>query len=118
MEHRVFVYGSLLAGEVHHDLLAKARMLGTARTEPVFTLVDLGEYPALLVGGTTSVVGEIYAVDGDLLAELDQFEGHPKLFKRETITLADGTDAYAYVWQHTPHGRAIQSGDYRSRTGR
>ena len=115
MEHRVFVYGSLLAGEEHHDLLVKARMLGTGRTEPTYTLFDLGEYPALLAGGTTSVVGEIYAVDADLLAQLDEFEGHPKLFKRETIVLADGTDAYAYVWQHAPHGRVIAGGDYRER---
>jgi gamma-glutamylaminecyclotransferase len=115
VEHRVFVYGSLLAGEEHHDLLQRARMLGTGRTEPVYTLWDLGEYPALLAGGTTSVVGEIYAVDADLLAQLDEFEGHPALFKRETIVLADGTDAYAYLWQREPRGRAIQSGDYRER---
>jgi gamma-glutamylcyclotransferase (GGCT)/AIG2-like uncharacterized protein YtfP len=57
---RLFVYGSLLFGEIHNARLGGSRLLGEARTEPRYTLVDLGPYPALLDEGTTSVSGELY----------------------------------------------------------
>jgi hypothetical protein len=40
MHHRVFVYGTLLRGQVNHHLLAGAVRLGTHRTAPVFTLIQ------------------------------------------------------------------------------
>jgi gamma-glutamylcyclotransferase (GGCT)/AIG2-like uncharacterized protein YtfP len=44
---RIFVYGTLLAGEAHHVLLAPARFLGAATTTPDFDLVACGDYPGL-----------------------------------------------------------------------
>src|SRR5437899_576229 len=60
---KVFVYGSLLSGEDHHHRLSRSPALGSCRTEPTYTLVDLGAYPGLLEGGMTSVHGEVYEVD-------------------------------------------------------
>lgn len=94
--HVLFVYGSLLSGEVNHGILAGARFLGEATTEPAFELADLGAYPALVRGGTTAVAGELYAVTTPLLALLDHFEGHPHLYRREAVELADGRAAEAY----------------------
>ncbi len=114
---RVFVYGTLLAGEGNHRLLANAKLVGEARTEPAFELRDLGYFPGLVRGGACSVVGEVYAVDAETLARLDALEGHPRFYRRTRIALADGTNVETYLL--TPEqveGRpVIVSGNWRSR---
>ena len=118
---RLFVYGSLLSGESHHDHLGASRLLGAASTEPVYTLVDLGPYPALLAGGTTSVSGEIYEVDADVLAALDDFEGHPDEYRRMPVRLigdhggGDVTETYVLPREKAAHARVIASGSWRGR---
>lgn len=114
---RVFVYGTLLAGEGNHRLLATAKLIGEARTEPAFELRDLGAFPGLVRGGAYAVVGEVYAVDTETLARLDVLEGHPRFYRRTCIALADGTHVETYLL--TPEqveGRpVIVSGNWRSR---
>ncbi len=114
---RLFVYGSLLSGEMHAARLAGARLVGGAVTEARYTLVDLGPYPALLEGGTTSVSGEVYEVDGAALAALDEFEGHPEEYRRTPVRLLGGEVAEAYVLprEQARHGRVIPSGSWRAR---
>jgi gamma-glutamylcyclotransferase (GGCT)/AIG2-like uncharacterized protein YtfP len=114
---RLFVYGSLLFGEIHNARLGGSRLLGEALTEPRYTLVDLGPYPALLDGGTTSVTGEIYEVAADVLAALDALEGHPDEYRRVPIRLLSGESAEAYVLPRAkaPFMRVIASGSWRSR---
>jgi gamma-glutamylcyclotransferase (GGCT)/AIG2-like uncharacterized protein YtfP len=92
----LFVYGTLRRGEAHHGLLGGAAFAGAAETEPAYDLADLGGTPGLVDGGRR-VVGELYEVDGDTLAVLDAFEGHPgPLYHRATVRLADGRRAWAY----------------------
>jgi gamma-glutamylcyclotransferase (GGCT)/AIG2-like uncharacterized protein YtfP len=113
---RLFVYGSLLAGESRHDLLAGATLLARTRTEPAFELADLGAYPALVAGGSTAVHGEVYAVDGALLADLDRYEGAPELYRRAVVRLEDGSEAQTYVLVGTAAAAPrIASGDWRGR---
>jgi gamma-glutamylcyclotransferase (GGCT)/AIG2-like uncharacterized protein YtfP len=114
---RLFVYGSLLFGEIHNTRLGGSRLLGAARTEPRYTLVDLGPYPALLDEGTTSVSGELYEVAADVLAALDEFEGHPDEFRRLPVRLLTGESAEAYVFprERAPQTRVIASGSWRAR---
>jgi gamma-glutamylcyclotransferase (GGCT)/AIG2-like uncharacterized protein YtfP len=95
--HRLFVYGSLKRGFRHHDLLGGAPFEGDARTAPGFSLVLQGEYPALVRSGTECVHGELFRVTDELLAELDRFEGCPDLYRRELISLDDGTSALSYL---------------------
>jgi gamma-glutamylaminecyclotransferase len=96
MTHRVFVYGTLLAGERNHHVLGEAVCLGPARTAPAFELYDFGPYPGLVAGGKTRVVGEVYAVDDATLARLDWLEGYPHLYDRQVIDLEEG-EAIAYT---------------------
>lgn len=94
---RVFVYGTLLAGEGNHRLLRRARFVSTAKTPPAFELRDLGYYPGMVLGGAYAVVGEIYEVDAPTLAELDRLEGHPSFYQRTSITLEDGENVESYL---------------------
>lgn len=114
---RVFVYGTLLAGEANHWLLARARFVGEARTEPAFALYDLGAFPGLVPGGTHAVVGEVYEVDGPTLAALDQLEGHPHFYTRSPVTLEDGTvvETYLLAPEQVAGRPIIASGSWRTR---
>jgi gamma-glutamylaminecyclotransferase len=115
-QHLVFTYGTLLKGEVNHHLLAEARFVAEARTEPCFDLFDLGAFPAMSAGGETAVLGEVYAVDDATLTRLDHLEGHPKLYQRTRIRLDGGQEVQTYLMARARmHGRApIASGDWRA----
>jgi gamma-glutamylcyclotransferase (GGCT)/AIG2-like uncharacterized protein YtfP len=115
--HRVFVYGTLRAGEGNHRLLAGAGFVGLARTEPAFRMFDLGAYPAVAPGGSTEIEGEVYEVDDAMLARLDRLEGHPTFYTRTPIALADGSEAEAYLMRAARlRGYAeIPSGDWLAR---
>ncbi len=114
---RLFVYGSLLSGESHAARLGGSRLVGPARTVARYTLVDLGAYPALLEGGTTSVSGEVYEVDSATLAALDEFEGHPVDYRRQSVNLLgeDSAEAYVRPRGQGPPGRVVASGSWRAR---
>jgi gamma-glutamylcyclotransferase (GGCT)/AIG2-like uncharacterized protein YtfP len=113
---RVFVYGSLLAGEPNHRLLARATLVGAARTPAVFTLHDLGAFPGMVADGSDAIVGEIYEVERAPLANLDHLEGHPRWYCRTPIALKDGTAAETYLL--APKSVAgcpiVPSGDWRA----
>jgi gamma-glutamylaminecyclotransferase len=115
---RLFVYGSLLASESNHEVLAGATFVGEARTPSTFALHDLGAYPAMIEGGGHAVIGEVYEVDARVLARVDEYEGHPTLFRRTTIALDDGTCVETYLLANTNvAGRPlIASGSWRARS--
>lgn len=114
---RLFVYGTLLRGECNHRVLAGAHCVGQDRTAPLFELLDLGPYPALVTGGGTAVHGELYLVERELLHSLDAFEGVPELYFREPIELASGAaETYLMRRAQTIGARPIACGDWRRRS--
>ena len=117
IETHVFVYGSLLRSEPNHRLLARATFVGEARTEPRFSLADLGAFPAMVAEGSTAIVGEVFAVDAETLAQLDALEGVPRFYQRVAIALDDGREVDAYLLRpHQVQGRPfIRSGNWRMR---
>jgi len=117
MHHRVFVYGTLLRGEVNHHRLAGAELLGACRTEPCFTLFCLGAYPGVVRGRRTSEAGEVYRVGAKGMALLDRLEDYPRLYDRILIPSPFGR-AWIYVYRGPLDGRpVIGSGDWRTWTG-
>jgi gamma-glutamylcyclotransferase (GGCT)/AIG2-like uncharacterized protein YtfP len=114
----VFVYGTLMKGELHHTSIQHARFVRTAETQPAYDLVQIDYYPAMLPGGQVAIRGELYEVDDETLARLDELEEVPHYYERQVITLADGSEAQTYVM---PRERAqtstpIPSGYFRMRT--
>lgn len=114
MRQRVFVYGTLLRGEVNHGLLAVARFLGDCRTRPCYTLFLLGAYPGLIKGGRDRIAGEVYEVDSACLRRLDRLEDYPRLYDRQPIQTPYGR-AWIYVYRGHLEGRTvIRGGDWRA----
>jgi|HubBroStandDraft_4_1064222.scaffolds.fasta_scaffold341999_1 gamma-glutamylcyclotransferase (GGCT)/AIG2-like uncharacterized protein YtfP len=116
-DRRFFVYGTLLEGEKDHSLIEGRMRLGACTTEPAFHLVDLGPWAALVVGGSTSVAGELYLVDQRTLVEIDVIRQVPVLFKRARIRLSDGSEAESYVMEpdQVRGRRRLRHGDWRKR---
>ena len=53
---------------------------------------------AVATGDPAAVLqGEIYGVDAAQLAELDRFEGVPRLYERQHHQLSDGRHVWVYV---------------------
>ncbi|MGN8159318.1 gamma-glutamylcyclotransferase family protein [Salinisphaera sp. RV14] len=111
--HRVFVYGTLRAGELNESWLGGAVHRGSATTAPTFTLVDAGVYPAALDYGRTPIRGDIYAVDAATFADLDTLEGYPVFYTRRRIITSAG-EAWIYLWAAARNRvwPVIDSGDW------
>lgn len=113
--HLVFVYGTLQRGERYHAWLESATYVGAHVTEACFTLHDLGAYPGAGASGCTALTGELYLVDDDTLARLDELEEVPELYTREPLPTPHGS-AFVYVLRAVPRdARLIEGGDWRRR---
>jgi gamma-glutamylcyclotransferase (GGCT)/AIG2-like uncharacterized protein YtfP len=119
-ESLLFVYDTLRQGEPLHAQLGESRFIAEASTLPAFWLVDLGPYAGLLRGGSTAVVGELYAVSRQTRRHLDVERQVPLLFNRERLQLADGSEAEAYVLpaDKARGRRRLAQGDWKKRFSR
>ena len=113
----MFFYGMLLSGERDHALLRNAELLGPALTEPLYQLVELNVYAALVPDGKVAVHGELYAVDLETRRQIDVSRQVPILFQRAKIRLADGSDAETYLMNtdQVRGKRRLAHGDWRKR---
>jgi len=95
---RLFVYGSLKRGGLHHHELKGAEFLGEARTVPGYALEPWGQYLALVAapGRQDCVTGELFELAEELLPVLDEFEGDA--YFRGEVALADRNDGAALAY--------------------
>ncbi len=99
--HKIFVYGTLKQGFCREGVM-KGNFLGKTRTLSQYKLNDLGGFPGLTPSEIGKAIeGELWEVDDDCLRTLDMIEGHPRLFRRDSVELEHpkGKDAEAYFWQ-------------------
>jgi gamma-glutamylcyclotransferase (GGCT)/AIG2-like uncharacterized protein YtfP len=114
MQHQVFVYGTLLRGEVNHRLLDGAAFLGPHRTAPCFALLLVGAYPGAVRGGGSAILGEVFRVGTAGLHQLDRLEEYPKLYDRQLIATPYGR-AWIYLYRGRRRDRpVIGGGDWRA----
>lgn len=119
---KVFVYGTLLQDLALHDTLTDSNYLGPALVNG--ELFDLGAFPGLQQG-LGEVVGEVYEISTETLAQIDRIEGynetHPEasLFLREQVLVeflaaGDTAEVFAYFYGSPIEQCApIRHGDYR-----
>jgi len=103
-EYTIFVYGTLLSGCPNHYLLRRALSGPQPAEVEGFALYQVDvDYPGAVPAPGCKIKGEIYRVDGELLAELDELEDydpltHSGLYLRQLIQTTDGRDVFIYVW--------------------
>ena len=114
-EHKVFVYGTLIAGE------RNARWAGNARRQKAWTLGTIHDtgygFPAYQKRGRTRIVGEVLTVGDDGFRSMDRLEGYPSLYRREQIQvhLVGGGSVLAWVYimnNLRKDAPVIESGDW------
>jgi len=120
--HKMFVYGTLRAGESNHGLLKGAVCLSLS-AHVSGTMLDTGlGYPAV-TEGSGKVWGEMYEVDDDTLKRIDELEdyygpGDPRnLYERvKTAALTDRgqVQTWIYVSDRFKSGFVIPHGDWKS----
>jgi gamma-glutamylcyclotransferase (GGCT)/AIG2-like uncharacterized protein YtfP len=115
MPDTLFVYGTLHPDRAPAEVASAVKRLkkvgeGAVRGK----LVDLGEYPGLLLGnaGRSTVHGSVFLLPSDpsVLAELDAYEEYnpqspsTSLFlrKRVHVSLEDGTTRECWIYAYNP----------------
>lgn len=94
---KLFVYGTLLPGNVRGSILAQEKRLG-ADTLLNYKLVDCGSYPAVIYSPGNRVLGEVFEVRDSLRDSLDCIEDEGNLYERKSVLLASGLMAETYVY--------------------
>jgi gamma-glutamylcyclotransferase (GGCT)/AIG2-like uncharacterized protein YtfP len=110
----IFTYGTLMAGERNHDLLAPKvrRAHGSARVTGA-SLIHIDWYPGLVLGDGGSVHGKLYEVDDvpATLEELDAYEdfmgyGSEGSLYRRSLIKAVTPNGSALAWTYVFLGDA------------
>jgi gamma-glutamylcyclotransferase (GGCT)/AIG2-like uncharacterized protein YtfP len=116
MSDLIFVYGTLMRGEVNHHLLQQAHFIGCHTTLPRYRMLHLGAYPGVVEGGAIAICGEVYRVDRRQFAGLDRLEAYPTLYTRKLIQTLWGR-AWIYLYRGSREGRAqIPSGRWQGQS--
>ncbi len=97
----LFVYGTLMRGQMNEFRMGDQECLGPATTLPIYRLYALGWHPGLVIDTTSGIAihGELWEVDDATLAKLDEYEGVPHYFTRDQVAIADVVgDVQAYFF--------------------
>lgn len=110
----IFVYGSLRQTHVNHQLLNGARCYGIGSTIDNYAMYLSGGYPYVIcTEDRYPIVGELYAVDGITLKQLDKMEGHPHYFVRKKVgVVVDDKEYSAWMYVREHQGRLLSCGDF------
>ena len=119
--HSVFVYGTLRVGGVREipRLFSSALFIGVGMARG--QLYDFGAYPGFVGGSDGSVLGEVYEVDAEALATMDEIERIADgMYQRVRldVRLEIGEHRNCWVYECNPDhyelrpGQIIASGDW------
>ncbi len=131
--HYVFVYGTLRKGDCRFVILEGCECLHEEAFVDGFEMLNFGSFPGI-VPGAGRIVGEIYEIDDELLAQLDRIEGYREDDPKNSLYIRQKVDAFyadggsipgpdgsggevlTYVFNERPgrlqHREVITSGDW------
>ena len=116
-KHLVFVYGTLRRGSARAMSIRFPNSKFIADAKVSGKLYDLGAYPGLLLDESDSlVIGEVYEVDDEILAELDDFEASSEYWRKQVEVSLGTQQRTCWTYEpdpaiHSPH-TLITSGDW------
>jgi gamma-glutamylcyclotransferase (GGCT)/AIG2-like uncharacterized protein YtfP len=118
-KHLVSVYGTLRKGQSNNHIIKDGEYIGSFESKPIFDMYSVGDgFPALKLGGQTSVTIEVFKVDDKTLKSIDELEGYRKdsrdtsMYDRLSIFTPYG-EAYIYIYNMSILGlKKIKSGDW------
>lgn len=116
-KHLVFVYGTLRRGGAGAMSIRFPNSKFIADAKVSASLYDLGAYPGLLLDeSNSSVIGEVYEVDDEILNKLDEFEASSN-YLRKQVEISLGSHS-RLCWTYEPNPEfysprtLITSGDW------
>ncbi len=120
-----FVYGTLLKGEGNHRCLEgeNVEYCGKFETEPKYTMSNLGGFPAVHIGGDTSIKGELYkTTNPDVIRRVFRLEGfngvkgdsENHFYDVTTFTTPKG-EATMFIFKDRSPRNIIKSGNWLNR---
>lgn len=112
----LFVYGTLKrGGRLHSHNMKGATFVGQDRIAGV-DLFRIQWYPAAKLGSGT-LHGEVYEINDEILARMDQVEGEGTLYKRKQLTTVGGYQSWVYLYlDSVDPSRKIESGNFNVTT--
>ena len=114
MSTKLFVYGTLMRGQLANSLLQGSTFVGETETSPEFEMRDLGSFPAIYQGESSRVRGEVYEVPDDQLDDILWYEGG--LYEMVDIKTSLGfCKAFLVPLDTAKVGKLIPGGDWRYR---
>ena len=90
---KVFVYGSLKRGNNVRGMhfFQDAVRVGQAQTTAgIYSMLDLGSFPGVILDGQHDINGEVYVIDELILSQLDAIEGYPDFYDRTEVDTTEG----------------------------
>ena len=90
---KVFVYGSLKRGNNVRGMhfFQDAVRVGQAQTTAgIYSMLDLGSFPGVILDGQQDINGEVYVIDELILSQLDAIEGYPDFYDRTEVDTTEG----------------------------
>ena len=121
----VFVYGTLRRGASNSWRMDGAEFVADGTVDGRIYRIDW--YPGLVLGGTSRVIGEVFAVTPEHLAALDEFEGvsaaentgsEYRRVKAKVATAGWTIEAWAWEWiGPLDESKRVRSGDWLAMEG-
>jgi gamma-glutamylcyclotransferase (GGCT)/AIG2-like uncharacterized protein YtfP len=102
----VFVCGTLMRGQRANHLMSGSDFAGCFCLKD-YAMYHLGSYPGIVPCAGESVMGELYFVSEEMIAQMDRYEREGDLYLRRSVTLTAGENTHTaevYVYNRDVSG--------------
>lgn len=115
---KLFLYGSLRQGLQNNYKLESAEFKGMYHTTKKYFMIGAksGAYPYVVAEKLhdslehTEIHGELYLVSNVLLSSLDEMEGHPTQYKRQSVEIVNAAGHTEYAQMYILENEELKTG--------